>query len=289
MSKQKREKSTANTTLFNIPELKAEIKQMIQHLAAHPIYQHLNSLEAIKCFMGYHVFAVFDFMSLLKSLQNQITCTSLPWKPSGYPGEIVRLINEIVTGEESDFDEQGNPISHFDLYIRAMEEVGADTFEIFNFIENDCNVNLLKPGVREFVDYNFAVAQSGPLPEVAAVFFYGREHLIPEIFFSILRVLEQEEKPCPKLLYYLRRHIEVDRNEHGPLAQKCLAYLCDTEAKKLKALSKALKALYLREQLWDCALVESEQLNNVLGFGQYRNLFASGNDSRHACFKLTYI
>lgn len=84
-------------------QLEAEVNRMSQHLAAHPIYQHLNSLKAIECFMEYNVFAVFDFMSLLKSLQNQITCTSLPWKPSGYPGEMVRLINEIVSGEESDF------------------------------------------------------------------------------------------------------------------------------------------------------------------------------------------
>lgn len=247
---------------LSIEQLQAEVNWMLQHLATHPIYQYLNSLEAIECFMKYHVFAVFDFMSLLKSLQNQITCTSVPWKPSGYPGEMVRLINEIVSGEESDLDEQGNPVSHFDLYIRAMEEVGADTWEIFKFIENNCNVNLLKPGVREFVDYNLAVAQSGSLLEVAAVFFYGREHLIPEMFSSALRVLEQKENISPTLLYYLRRHIGVDRDKHGPLAQKCLVYLCDTEAKKLKALLAALKALYLREQLWDCALAEIKQFNN---------------------------
>ncbi len=104
-------------------QLEAEVKRMSQHLAAHPIYKYLNSLQAIECFMEYHVFAVFDFMSLLKSLQNQIACTSLPWTPSGYRGEMVILINEIVSGEERDFDEQGNPISHFELYIRALSEV----------------------------------------------------------------------------------------------------------------------------------------------------------------------
>ncbi len=118
---------------------------------------------------------------------------------------MVRLINEIVSGEESDFDEQGNPTSHFELYIRSMEEVGADTWAIFNFIENDCNVDLLKPGVREFVTYNFALAQFGSLEEVAAVFFYGREHLIPEIFSSILRVLEKQKKICPTKIFTFDR------------------------------------------------------------------------------------
>ncbi len=131
---------------LSIEQLQAEVNWMLQHLATHPIYQYLNSLEAIECFMKYHVFAVFDFMSLLKSLQNQITYTLVPWKPSRYSGKMVRMINEIVLAEESDIDKQGNPTSHFDLYIKAMSEVGADSWEIFNFIENNCNVNLLKPG-----------------------------------------------------------------------------------------------------------------------------------------------
>jgi len=241
---------------FPIEKLQAEVNSKLNYLANHQIYQYLNSLEAIDIFMRHHVFAVFDFMSLLKSLQNQITYTLVPWKPSRYSWKMVRMINEIVLAEESDLDRLGNPTSHFDLYIKAMSEVGADSWEIFNFIEHNCNVNLLKPGVREFVDYNLTVARSGALVEVAGVFFYGREHLIPEMFASALQVLDRKEKLCPTFCYYLKRHVDVDRQEHGPLARECFAYLCDTEAKKFKALLAALKALYLREQLWDCALVK---------------------------------
>ena len=112
--------------------------------------------------MRYHVFAVWDFMSLLKSLQKEITCVSPPWKPSKYPAEMVRLINQIVLGEESDLDQSGNAISHFELYLKGMEEVGASTAEIRDFIST-MDLNRIPDGARDFVKHNLQLAQTGPL------------------------------------------------------------------------------------------------------------------------------
>ena len=112
------------TTLFE--DKLAPYKDQLLH---HPLYQKLTSTEAIQTFMEYHAFAVWDFMSLVKALQRKLTCTELPWVPVGSPATR-RLINEIVWGEESDVDQFNQPTSHFELYIKAMEEVGANTAPI---------------------------------------------------------------------------------------------------------------------------------------------------------------
>lgn len=223
-------------------------------LATHPVYQSFDNLDSIRHFMSYHVFAVWDFMSLLKSLQRHITCVSLPWKPSPYPSEMVRLINQIVMGEESDITFHGEAISHFELYLRAMKEVGASTANIEKFLKN-YDLNLIPEGARDFVKYNLDLAENGHVVEVAANFFYGREKLIPEMFQSIVDTLRKEQVKAPTFVYYLERHIEVDSGEHGPLALKCLDYLsADNEELKNRALMAGQKALEMRQALWDTVL-----------------------------------
>jgi hypothetical protein len=227
-----------------------------RELSLHPVYQSLNSLENLRTFMGHHVFAVWDFMSLLKSLQQKITCVTVPWTPSGYPSEMVRLINQIVLGEESDVDLDGNPISHFELYLKAMEEVGAPTSCIRDFLAT-WDVDQIPQGAREFVTFNLDVAQHGHVVEVAASFFFGREKLIPDMFRSIVDVLKRENVEAPTLLYYLERHIEVDDGEHGPLAMKCLDLLVgDDESLKNLSLKAAMEALGARAGLWDSVLLK---------------------------------
>jgi hypothetical protein len=222
-----------------------------QALTHHPVYAGLTNIENIRHFMHYHVFAVWDFMSLLKSLQQKLTCVSLPWRPSPYPTEVVRLINQIVLGEESDLDPEGNPVSHFELYLKGMEEVGAKTSLIRRFLKTN-DLNLVPTGAREFVQFNLDVAQHGHVVEVASSFFFGREKLIPEMFEVIVETLRREKIHAPTFLYYLERHIEVDSGEHGPLALKALSHLiADSRELKELSVSSGLAALEAREKLWD--------------------------------------
>ena len=228
-----------------------------EKLVHHPVYSTFHNLESIRHFMRYHVFAVWDFMSLLKSLQNHLTCTKLPWTPSKYPAEVVRLINQIVVGEESDIDQDGQAISHFDLYLKAMTEIGAPTGEINDFLST-MDYESIPMGAREFVKGNIDVALNGHVVEVAASFFFGREKLIPDMFTTIVDTLDRENITAPTFRYYLKRHIEVDGDEHGPLALKCFSILtennADLEAMGLKAGLDSLKA---REKLWDAVLATS--------------------------------
>jgi hypothetical protein len=222
-----------------------------KELTQHPVYATFNNLESIRHFMGYHVFAVWDFMSLLKSLQIHLTCVELPWRPSKYPAEMVRLINQIVLGEESDVDFDGNPTSHFDLYLKGMEEIGASTVLIREFLNTD-NYDLIPSGAREFVKANINLAKNGDVVEVAASFFFGREKLIPDMFQAIVDTLKREKIQAPTFLYYLERHIEVDSGEHGPLALKALSHLTQGDPKMEKmAFNSGIQALNLRTTLWD--------------------------------------
>lgn len=230
-----------------------------KELTEHPIYQTFDSITSIRHFMSYHIFAVWDFMSLLKSLQKHLTCVELPWRPSPYPAEIVRLINQIVLGEESDVDLNGEAISHFDLYLKAMEEVGAPTANIRDFLAT-LDFDKIPEGARDFVCQNLEIAKNGHLVEIAAYFFFGREKLIPDMFQKIVNTLKNENIEAPTFLYYLERHIEVDSGEHGPLAMKCLDFLANTEELKALSIKAGLEALESRKKLWDSVLEAKSQI-----------------------------
>jgi hypothetical protein len=214
--------------------------------------------------MEQHIFAVWDFMSLLKALQRGLTCVELPWKPVGSP-TTRRFINEIVLGEETDVDRNGEVASHFELYLDAMTEIGADTQTIQAFltlIENGRSVEEalnevdINPETRNFVNFTFSILQTNSIHQIASVFTFGREDLIPEMFIEILKEMQAKgQANISKLLYYLERHIEVDGDDHGPISLKMIEELCgDDEQKWNEVLESAKAALQMRIQLWNGVL-----------------------------------
>ena len=230
-------------------------------LVNHPLYKKIDSIDAIRLFMETHVFAVWDFLSLLKRLQLELTCASIPWIPVGNP-ITRRLINEIVFGEESDVDQNGQAVSHFELYIRAMKDVGADTSAITSFIKQikqgkSWENALLNSGASQaaiqFVRNTMACVEHAPIHVVAGVFTYGREDLIPDMFISIVRELsEKGHSGAQTLVYYLERHIEIDGDEHGPMAIRMIEELCEGDpTKKQESVHAAKQALENRIELWD--------------------------------------
>lgn len=238
---------------LDLTQLQEHLSRKAMHLAQHPVYSKLTSIESLRLFMSFHVYAVWDFMSLLKSLQREITCVELPWRPSKYSKQMVRLINEIVLGEESDVGPNGKAIDHFSLYLAAMEEVGLDTTCVFERIQS-LDFQGLPPAVVEFVSYNLELASSGGAHQVCAAFFFGREKIIPDLFRPALATIEDHLNDQQALKYYLARHIELDGDEHGPLAGSCLMEIVGQDESLLReAYLTGLTSLNLRQKLWDAA------------------------------------
>ena len=243
-----------------LAELVEGLQPLYARLAKHRLYAAFESVGDVRLFMESHVFAVWDFMSLLKVLQRGLTCTEVPWVPSRFP-ESRRLVNEIVLGEESDVY-RGVAVSHFELYLKAMRECEADTFAIDNMLRelgagSYWQQALAQSGAtraaQEFVQSTFASIEEGKLHATAAAFTFGREDLIPDMFRGFIR--DQDERLSGRLStfrWYLDRHIEVDGEEHGPMALRMIQELCGDDAAKWQEAGEAAeKALVARLRLWD--------------------------------------
>jgi hypothetical protein len=235
--------------------LNSNLTKYREEIVNHALYKKLNSVEDIAVMMEYHVYAVWDFMSLLKALQSLLTCTTSPWKPVG-DGKIRQLVNSIVLEEESDVDKENNPLSHYEMYIDAMKQCGANTSAIESFVANvsTTNIPLVNDGVDAFLNTTFDVIDSNETHKIASAFTFGREDLIPDMFTAIVNEYNTENN-LDKFVYYLERHIELDGGEHGPLALELISNLCGDDDNKWKEVEEtAIACLVARKKLWDSIL-----------------------------------
>ena len=241
--------------------IKKRIEPLRLEIIHHKVYSLINSLEDLKIFMQYHVFAVWDFMSLLKTLQNNLTCTNVPWFPKG-PADTRYLINEIVVGEESDIDKSGVRKSHFEIYLDAMNQCGAGTTQIEKFISELKKSNQLRlsltaaqaaPEIEKFVSYTFDIINTNKTHLQAAVFTYGREDLIPNMFLSMISDLNGKTSDNIGIFkYYLERHIEVDGDHHSHLAMQMTSNLCGENGIFWEEAEQVvIESLKKRIGLWD--------------------------------------
>jgi hypothetical protein len=239
-----------------------ETETVRARVLAHPVYARVAEVESLRVFMSNHVFAVWDFMSVLKVLQRRLTCVEVPWLQ---PADTVaaRFVNEIVLNEETDEVAPGRFVSHFELYLEAMREVGADGAPV-----RDLQAALRSggtpeaalgkidtlPSTKAFVLYSLSLARRSD-HEVAAAFLLGREDLVPQMFERLLGHLSGRGLRADSLELYLRRHIQLDGEEHGPLARRLLERLCGRDpARWREAAAAAREAIQARLQLWDGVL-----------------------------------
>lgn len=251
------------------PEDRIELGDSRDRLLAHPVYRLIDSPERIRSFMEAHVWAVWDFQSLLKAMQRHLTCVSVPWLPTG-DAEARRLANEIVLDEESDMLPDGGYASHFELYLQSMQAAGADTQPITAALERLMAGDPLRvaldaaappPAARLFVERSFSIIESDVAHRVVAAFTYGREDVIPDMFRQLVAMLaEREPATWGAFRFYLERHIEHDDERHGPICRRIVGRMCGNDPVKWAEASETARlAIEARIGLWDSLAVTLRQ------------------------------
>ncbi|OZA24605.1 MAG: heme oxygenase [Hydrogenophilales bacterium 17-64-11] len=240
------------------------IESLRVRLDAHPIYAAVATPGDLRVFMQHHVYSVWDFMSLIKYLQNEVAPARWPWMP-GSDAAVQRFINEMVLEEETDVAPPGQEghTSHFMLYLAAMREIGADPGVPARFVQKVAEEGVdaaLDAGLAPtpsvaFTRTTFDFLASGKPHTVAAALALGREHIIPSMFRALLSRMAVTEAQAPSFHYYLNRHVHLDGDSHAPLSLRLLAALCgDDPGKWREAEAAAETAVDARLQLWDGAL-----------------------------------
>jgi hypothetical protein len=244
------------------PSVVAELRQ---RLDGHPIYAAVQTLADLRMFMAHHVHSVWDFMSLIKYLQHAVAPARWPWTPGADP-TVQRFINELVLEEETDAAAPGQPgefASHFQLYLGAMREIGADAERPERFValvrEQGLEAALasgLVPGpALAFTRVTFGFIDSGKPHAVAAALALGREHVIPSMFRAFLARMAVGEREAPTFHYYLKRHIHLDEDFHAPLSLRLLEGLCAGDPGRIaEAEQAARQAIEARIRFWDGVL-----------------------------------
>ena len=247
---------------MTISLINSKIQNHKDLLLHHSLYEKVKTIDDLHLFLENHIYAVWDFMSLLKALQQKLTCTTTPWFASPNP-ETRYLINEIVLAEESDLSYNGTRLSHFEMYIEAMQSCGANTKEVQAFLQKVVeNKNIfitikqsnLHSNIKSFLDFTFKIIEEGKTHKIAAAFTFGREDLIPNMFTAILKNFQKNfpETNLSELIYYFERHIELDTDEHGPMAMQMITELCKEDPIKWAEVEEiAIQSLEKRVGLWD--------------------------------------
>jgi len=252
-------------------QLTSRLARLRHDLTTHDVYDRLSSIQSLHVLMQEHVFAVWDFMSLLKALQKQLTCVEIPWRPSGTPTS-ARLLNEIVLAEESDLGPDGEPMSHFELYVTAMKHAGADTGSIESFLQKveagegirqALRSTTIQPSTRHFVTTTFDIIDSEDVCQIASAFTFGREELLPDVFQELVFHLNTSTGgELDAFEFYLARHIELDGDEHGAMARQVIESICGDDPQKWRAAeSAAVRCLRARKMMWDSIADEIDAVN----------------------------
>lgn len=219
-------------------QLETTIQPLIDQIIHHPLFPAITTLEMLARFSEYHVYAVWDFIVLLKSLQDKLAPIQPLWlPPSNYLG--CHLVNSMVTEEESDALPDGRYLSHFDLYIEAMQQSGADISAVLQFLadirkylpfEQILKQDYIPAAAKQFIHDTFSLLHK-PVHITAASFAYAREAITSGMFTPILQQLQHTPQAC-RFAEYFQRHIDLDGGKHSDQAKLLVGSLCGSDPQK---------------------------------------------------------
>lgn len=249
-----------------IEKIKFTLKPLRVRLFGHEIYQQMETMEDLREFMEHHVFAVWDNMSQLKFLQQALSCENNIWTPSPHK-KTLRIINQMALEDESD-EFEGEYLSHFELYRKAMQQAGAKTYLVDRFLvllqeKNDLYAALRKinlpESVKLYLKINWEISMQRKPHAMAAAFFLGREDVVPELFHKLgSDLMFHHPSELAIMKEYLERHTEINMDNRNLNVKTVLEELCGEDDKKWEEAEKAAKSvLEARFALWDGMLLLS--------------------------------
>ncbi len=246
-------------TLMDQSQYIKKINEIKKNIINHPLFHMRFNNEQLSHFMSIHVYAVWSFMSIVKSLQKNLTPQSIPWTPNhSTQNGMARFINEIIYTEESDEISKNTYLSHFEIYILAMRIIGVNTKPILSIVSHFKKNNYSRKYInslnipicaKHFINHDISIAKSRSLPKIVGVFCFGKETIIPFMFKQIIKAIPKRGNSV--LISYFDRHIEIDGERHGPLAKKIFSEVCKKKSASTLAYLTAIEALKLRESMWD--------------------------------------
>jgi len=177
----------------------AELAPQRQRLDNRPVYAALHSLADLRCFMAHLVYAVRNFMPVVKYPQNAVAPTRYSWAPRHHPAAR-DCINQWMLEEKSDIgppDADGNAVygRRFELCCGAIRKIGADPAPTLKFVEiaAACGMprafasGLAPLPPRRFMGHTLRFLDSGKPHIVAAALALGRGRIIPDGFRAFLQ------------------------------------------------------------------------------------------------------
>lgn len=232
-------------------------ERYFQILANHKLYERVNDELSLRLFMEHHVICVWSYNFLLREIHQELVGLIHPLNSQSQK-EAIRLVSEMILEEELEEQQDGSLLSHFEIYLEAMQDLGANISPIVSFFDlQDSGQNwqtALKharfpTAVSRYARKMNRFAQA-PLHEKAAALFYEGEPFIPDTFLLRIGQLGNTVK-IGRLLDYFERHIEGLRSPGFSASGRLVEILCNNDEKmSLEAEQSAEEAMKNRVELW---------------------------------------